>query len=193
MNGCQQTLGGISSDAWATISDSGSTDSTLTVNNNGNYTYAGKLLDRINSSTGKLSLVKNGAGTLTLTDSNSGGYTGGLTVNAGTLDYSRGALRACSYTLNGGTLNIGGLSKSIGTFSWSVARSTAAARSRSNIALNIQSGTINAVLAGSVGLNKNSTGTATVNAPIYTEPHPYSGQLNFTGALPGPMRSPAGR
>ena len=63
-------------------------------------------------------------------------YTGGLTVNAGTLDYSgatfaghaagvsdrtdrsdlAGGDRTCPYTINGGTLNIGGLSASIGAF-----------------------------------------------------------------------------
>ena len=39
-----------------------------------------------------MALVKNGAGTLTLTGSNVGRYTGGLTVNAGMLDYSGGTV-----------------------------------------------------------------------------------------------------
>ena len=185
LNGYQQTLGGISSDAWATISNSGSTDSTLTVNNDGNYTYAGKLLDRINAATGKLSLVKGGAGTLTLTGGNTGGYTGGLTVNSGTLDYSSGALPACNYTLNGGTLNIGALTKSIGTFSLLGGTLNGSGTLTSNVAYDIRSGTVNAVLAGSIGLTKNSNNTATVNAPIYTGTTTVvAGQLNFTGALP---------
>ena len=64
-------------------------------------------------------------------------YTGGLTVNAGTLDYSGAkylpgtpvayptgptgptspaVITPCPYTINGGTLRIGGQSASIGAF-----------------------------------------------------------------------------
>ena len=65
---------------------------------------------------GTLALVKDGAGTLTLTGSYGGQYTGGLIVENGTLDYSGGALPNCNYTIAGGTLNTGSLTKSIKTF-----------------------------------------------------------------------------
>ena len=123
---------------------------------------------------------------MTLTGGNCGGYTGGLTVNAGTLDYSGGVLPVCNYTLNGGTLNISDLSQSIGAF---LAPRWYSQRHRpltSNAAYDVRSGTVNAVLAGSVGLTKNSNNTATVNAPTYTGVTTVvAGQLNFTGALPG--------
>ena len=45
---------------------------------------------------------------------------------------------------------------------------------------------MNAVLAGSVGLNKTTSGAATVNAPTYTgTTTDSSGTLTFTGGLPG--------
>jgi autotransporter-associated beta strand protein len=55
-------------------------------------------------STGKLALVKDGAGMLTLSGSNCGGYTGGLTINAGTLDLTNGVLPGGAITINGGML-----------------------------------------------------------------------------------------
>ena len=87
LNGYQQTLGGITSDAWATISNSGNANSTLTVNNSSNYTFSGKLLDKISGSTGtgKLALVKSGPGTLTLNGSSANAHTGGTSITGGTL------------------------------------------------------------------------------------------------------------
>ena len=49
-----------------------------------------------------------------------------------------------------------------------------------------EGGTVNAVLGGTVGLNKTTAGTATINAPIYTGTTTVSaGTLAFSGALPG--------
>jgi fibronectin-binding autotransporter adhesin len=92
LNGYSQTLAGISSDAWATISNNttGSADSTLTVNNDANYTFGGKLVDRISGSgTGRLILVKGGSGTLTFTNTGNA-YTGGTTISGGTLQIGDG-------------------------------------------------------------------------------------------------------
>lgn len=77
----------------------------LTLNNSANYAFAGYMRDgNFGGSTGSLALVKNGAGTLTLSGPNCGGYTGGLTINAGTLDLTNGVLPNCTITINGGTL-----------------------------------------------------------------------------------------
>ena len=164
-----------------------SSNGVLTVNNTENWIYNGYLRDgNFGGSTGKLVLVKSGDGTLTLSGPNSGGYTGGLTVNAGTLDYSGGTLPVCSYTVNGGTLNIGALSQSIGAFLATGGTVDGSGTLTSNSNYDIRGGTVNAVLAGNVGLTKTTAAAATVNAPAYTGTTTVSGgTLNFTGALPG--------
>ena len=94
---------------------------------------------------GKLAFVKSGTGTLTLTGSNCGQYTGGLTVNAGTLDYSSGALPNCNYTISGGTLNIGNRTKSIGTFQITGGTVTGTGSLTSNADYDVQAGAVDVV------------------------------------------------
>ena len=54
-----------------------------------------------------------------------------------------------------------------------------------NAAYDVQSGTVNAVLAGTVGLTKSTSGSATVNSPAYTgNTFVQAGKLTFTGSLP---------
>ncbi len=73
-----------------------SANGVLTVNNSANYSFNGYVRDgNFGGSTGKLALVKGGSGTLTLSGGNCGGYTGGLTINAGTLDLTNGVLPGC--------------------------------------------------------------------------------------------------
>ena len=123
---------------------------------------------------GKLALVKNGTGTLTLTGSNCGQYTGGLTVNAGTLDYSGGTLPNCNYTIAGGTLNTGTLSKSIGTFQITGGTVSGTGTFTSNAAYDVQAGTIGVILAGSgIALNKTTSGTVilTGNNTLHRHDH----------------------
>ena len=106
-------------------------------------------------STGLLALVKNGSYKLTLSGANCGGFSGGLTVNAGTLDYSAGTLPGlnnsvyCPYTITGGTLNIGTLSASIGAFQITGGTVTGTTGVlTSNAAYDIEAGTVNVALAG---------------------------------------------
>ena len=74
-------------------------------NQTGAYTFAPNLL-------ASLSVAKNGAGTTTLTGSNN--YTGGTTVNAGTLEIgSNTALGSGLITINGGGVRAGGSERTL--------------------------------------------------------------------------------
>jgi autotransporter-associated beta strand protein len=214
--GNQQTLAGIVDSSGRGIIENAeqqsgiSSNGTLTINNTANCTYGGYIRNgdfaANGASTGLLALVKSGPGTLTLLGGNCSAYTGGLTVNAGTLDYSGAGvlpgtpvaypsgptgptspatITPCPYTINGGTLNIGWLSASIGPLQISGGTLTGTGTLVSNAAYDVEAGTVNAVLGGSVGLNKTTAGVATVNAPIYIgTTNVSSGTLNLTGALP---------
>ncbi|MBN2217305.1 MAG: autotransporter-associated beta strand repeat-containing protein, partial [Pirellulales bacterium] len=82
-----------------------STNGTLTLNNAADNYFDGYLRDRASgSSTGKLALVKNGAGTLTLVGENIS-YSGGTTVNAGKLVLRDASSMAGNIALNGVTLD----------------------------------------------------------------------------------------
>ncbi|MFZ1937098.1 MAG: autotransporter-associated beta strand repeat-containing protein, partial [Thermoguttaceae bacterium] len=214
--GNQQTLAGIVDSSGRGIIENAeqqsgiSSNGTLTINNTANCTYGGYIRNgdfaANAASTGLLALVKSGSGTLTLLGGNCSAYTGGLTVNAGTLDYSGAGvlpgtptaypsgptgptspatITPCPYTINGGTLNIGWLSASIGPLQITGGTLTGTGTLVSNAAYDVQAGTVNAVLGGSVGLNKTTAGVATVSAPIYIgTTNVSSGTLNLTGALP---------
>ncbi len=171
-----------------------STTGALIINNSSNFSFNGYIRNYASAGIGKFSLTKAGAGTLTLSGANCGGYSGGLTVSGGTLNYSGGVLPSyadgayCNYTINGGTLNIGAGSQTIGTFRLTHPNSLVNGTGvlTSNADFDIQAGTVNAVLAGGVGLNKTTGNSATINAPTYTGTTTVSaGVLNFTGGLPG--------
>jgi len=84
------------------------TPATVTFNNSSlNYTLLPvNSTPNANEITGGTSLVKSGTGVLTITHTNS--YTGGTTINAGTLSFSNGALGTYgAITMNGGTLTWG--------------------------------------------------------------------------------------
>jgi autotransporter-associated beta strand protein len=83
------------------------------------------------------------------------------------LDFT-GGLPGGNYVISGGTLDVNGLSKSIGTFQITGGTVNGSGTLTSSAAYDLQSGTVNAVLGGSVGLNKSSTGT-----------------VSLTGGLPG--------
>ena len=131
--------------------------------------FKGCLRNNSSNGTGTLALVKNGSGSLTISGNRCGLYTGGLTVNAGVLDYSGGTLPACDYTINGGTLNTGLLSKSIGAFRITGGTVTGSGTLTSSSNFSVRGGTVNPILAGAVGLNKSGPDTAVLNgANSYT-------------------------
>lgn len=105
MNGFNQSVGSLrnegNSGTSAELTNSSRTLSTLTINETAAITYGGII-------TGNLALVKNGAGTTTLSQSNS--FTGGVTVNEGVLQISNaGALASGNVTINGGATSAGKL------------------------------------------------------------------------------------
>jgi autotransporter-associated beta strand protein len=167
-----------------TEAETGVGNGTLTVNNSADYTFSGYIRNSLSGS-GVLSLIKNGAGALTLVGANTGSYSGGLTVNAGTLDYSGGALPTGNYTIAGGTLNTGAISKSIGYLHLTGGTVSGSGTLTSAYAYDVQAGAVSAVLAGTVGLTKTTSGSATVNSPTYTgNTIVRDGRLTFTGSLP---------
>ena len=168
MYGNTVTVGGISGAGIGVIEntegESTPGNGTLIVNNSDNCSYGGYIRNTASGS-GTLALVKSGAGTLTLTGNNCGQYTGGLTVNGGTLDYSGGTLPNCNYTVAGGTLNIGGKSQSIGTCQITGGTVSGTGTFTSNAAYDVQAGTIGVILAGSgIALNKTTAGLAVLSA-----------------------------
>ena len=87
-----------------TVLNNSASDTTLTVGGSGNYSFGGVLADGTNG--GKLLLTKSGAGTQTLTGSNS--YTGATTVSEGTLKVD-GAINSSATVQSGASL--GGIGK----------------------------------------------------------------------------------
>ncbi len=116
-------------------------------------------------------LVKNGAGTLKLTAANT--FTGGMTVNAGTLALSGGNNRLSTsgaITVSNGKLDLGGNSQTTsGTVVFDNAVVTNGTITKSVAAYDARSGTISASLGGAVGLTKTTTGTLILSgANTYT-------------------------
>jgi fibronectin-binding autotransporter adhesin len=191
LHGNAQTLAGISDTTGLGIientqADTGIGNGTLTISNTANCSFNGTIRNS-NSGSGTLALVKSGAATLTLSGTGCGSFTGGLTVSGGLLDVSAGTLPSCAYVINGGTLSIGTKSGTITGFQITAGSVSGSGTLTNNTAAyDIQRGTVNAVLAGSVGLNKTSSYAAIVNAPTYTGTTSVSaGTLSFTGSLPG--------
>ena len=136
--------------------DLNSTNRTLTVN-----ASEAAVNGVIANGSGAAGLVKNGAGTLRLTAANT--FTGGMTVNAGTLALSGGNDRLSTsgaLTVSNGKLDLGGNSQTTaGAVVLDNAVVTNGTLSKSGAVYDVRSGTIAANLAGSVGLTKSTAGT----------------------------------
>ena len=162
--------------------------STLTVNtpDGSSHSFNGYIRDSYNSNPNcKLALVKAGPGTLTISGQYTGGYTGGLTVQDGTLDYSNGTLPTCDYTISGGSLNIGFAYQNIGKFTITGGTLDGFGVLASSVPFDVRGGTVNAALAGTAGLVKTGAGTATLTnaSNAYTGSTVISaGTLAFSGS-----------
>jgi fibronectin-binding autotransporter adhesin len=134
-----------------------------------------------NAISGSGSLVQAGAGTTTLSGNNS--YTGGTTINAGSLLLGSANRLADSGALavNGGNFNLGGFSETVGAVT--VAGGSITNGTLTGSSYDMQSGTVSAVLAGNGALTKTTAGTATLSgANTYTGGTTVStGRLATTG------------
>ncbi len=136
---------------------------------------------------GAFGITKAGAGVLVLTAANT--YSGGTTVNQGTLDaFNTSALGASTGALavGGGTLDIGTFSETVGavTLSSGTIQSTGSTTaSLTGTSYGVQSGTVSAVLAGSAALTKTTAGTVTLSgANTYTGGTTVNAGILSTGA-----------
>ncbi len=148
----------------ATLTGGGGTGASVTIG----------ALSTANTSGG---VTKIGAGTLTLSGANT--YTGGTFVNEGSL-----ALGANNVLADAGNVTVNGGTFDISTFTDTVAKVTLQSGTitgttgvlTATSAYELQSGTVAAILAGSVGVNKSTSGTVTLSAV-----NTYTGAVNVTG------------
>ena len=124
------------------------------------------------------SLIKQGAGTLTLAGASANLFSGGVTVQSGTLIAAKtNALGSGPLTLSGGTLDIGAFNQNVSSFSLLGGTLSATSGSlSSSSAFQIQAGNITSRLGGSGGLVKTTAGVATL-----TSPNTYTGGTWITG------------
>jgi autotransporter-associated beta strand protein len=109
-------------------------------------------------------LTKNGSGTLTLNASNP--YTGGTTINAGTLVLGHATdtlANAAAVTVNGGTLSLGSNNDTIGALTLAGGSITGSTGILTASSYALQNGTVSAILAGSASMNKTTSGTLTLS------------------------------
>ena len=189
LNGYSPTVGGL----WGngTITTSAGT-SALTVTTDpycGNSEFDGV----IQNGAGTVSLTKIGTCTFTMTGQNT--YTGGTTINAGTLDLSGGNNRLSTsggITVAGGTLDLGGYSQTTsGVVSFQGGTVQDGTINKSGAAYDARSGTISVTLAGNAGLTETTAGLVTLSGTnTYTGSTVVTaGELRSTAPLRPALRS----
>ena len=157
LNGFRVAVGAFSGSSGAIITSSTSGAVTLTTSSAADSTFGGAIQD----GAGTAALYKEGAGTLTLSGSNS--YTGATTVNGGTLAVT-----------SGGAINHGGANLNVGLFGTAT--------------LNVTGGRVTNA-DGSLGSYAGSVGTATVSSGTWANTgdlvvgNSGTGTLTMTGGL----------
>jgi fibronectin-binding autotransporter adhesin len=178
----------IGGDVWGVSGAGGVTTLTLDGSNTGANTITGVL--RNGNGGGKLEIIKDGAGTWTLAANNV--YSGGTTVNAGSLvidgDGTFGATSG-ALTADGATaiVNLNSTSQSVGVvslFNGARINTGVLTSTVTGTAFNVESGSISSILAGVGALEKTTDDTVTLTgANIYRGGTTISaGSLVVTGA-----------
>jgi autotransporter-associated beta strand protein len=150
------------------ISAPSSGTNTVTINNGGqlftiNQTVGGAFPGVI-AGTGGFALGSLSTSTLTLSGANT--YTGGTTINAGTLAYGASNVLANSGAVNvaGGTLNIGAFNDTVGAVTLTSGAISGTTGTLTGSSYAVQSGTISANLGGgAAALTKSTAGTVTLS------------------------------
>jgi autotransporter-associated beta strand protein len=143
------------------------TGSTLTLSESSVTVDAGVTATISSVLAGTAGLVKNGAGTLVLTNSSNqtSGYTGGTTINAGTLNIASGTISHSGVAV---TINNGATLQFTGNFTLAAARSVTLGTGGGLIDTNGNNDTIAGVIGGT-SINKVGAGTLTLtNANSYS-------------------------
>ncbi|GEP45319.1 beta strand repeat-containing protein [Brevifollis gellanilyticus] len=122
-------------------------------------------------------LTKTGAGILTLSGTNT--YAGSTNVNAGTLTLGANNVLAdaSSVTVNGGIFDINTRTDTVGTVTLqngSITGTTGVLTSAASF--DLQDGTVSAILAGTAGVNKTTSGVVTLSGV-----NTFSGVVNVAG------------
>ena len=193
------TIGALTGTTSIALQDNAATPNAVTLTlggNNATTTYSGVL-------SGSGSLTKNGTGMLTLSGSNS--FSGGTTINSGTLVLANAnALRNSALNMNGGGLvfdsSVSGHSFAIvGLAGWGSIALQDNAATPNAVALFVGSNNANTTYAGSLtgsgSLTKNGTGTLTLNNyNTYTGVTTLnSGTINLGAAESAGMYGPLGK
>jgi fibronectin-binding autotransporter adhesin len=169
LNGYDQTVSALSSSATGLSvieanGNEGGSVSTLTINQATDTVYSGILRDSNSTTSATLALVKTGSGLLDLSGVGAGTYSGGLSVNGGTVGFGSAvnALGNAGITLGGGALRYTATGGTNSTLANTIALSTATTSTLevtdSSVGL-----TITNVVSGSGALNKTGNGVLTLS------------------------------
>ena len=173
LNGTSQTIGNLSGVSSARIINGASAASRLTIGNGGNG--GGDFAGSVSTGGGVLSLIKTGAGTITLSGTNT--YTGPTLINGGTLALSGAGLMSGTPVItiaSGATFDVSGLTTTLSLSAGQTLAGTGATGTVNGnlnlgsgaLALNYSSGTPTlSVSGGNLAMNNNAvvvtnTGTA---------------------------------
>jgi autotransporter-associated beta strand protein len=173
LNGLNESMGGLAGTGTVTSGAAGTL--TFSIGAGGqNASFGGT----IENGSGTVSLAKTGAGTQTITSAQP--YTGGTHVLGGTLAIGGSDLLIGDLNVDGGTavFDVGANNETFDNVTLAGGGSLNGSGTVTSLAdFDLQSGTVNAVLGGGVGLNKTTAGTVTLNSTGHT----FTGNVQISG------------
>lgn len=160
LNGSSVEFGALSGASGQLLNGGTSGPSTATIGGKGiDTTFSGVIADGTTSS---LAITKVGAGTLTLSNSNS--YTGLTDVQVGRILYgANDALGSGAVRVSGGTLDLSSFSDSVGAVTLTSGTIAGTSGVLTGSSYDVRGGAVSAILGGSgIGLTKSTAGTVTL-------------------------------